>query len=595
MFCSRCGKTIPAGAAKCPGCGLVPDSNAFSEGSYIGTLPAFNAQETPVEESDRARFARVSYTSIDPSANDGEDKIRRTGYRPAFRQEEETKDEAPAADIPGAGQDEAGNTTGAPVSDAKAQAGSEDADEIELPDSLKMKPLTSAHVTGISRELRTRMQAEAENTEGSVKTPQRPKVSGLFSPAGRGAATKAPKRVIQRHDDEEIAGEDTLADESDVEAVNAPVLPAGNTDEADETEIETAEEEDYEDFGAAKRFSLPSLDSIKARIPFLNRHRDDDDDYEEEAEPSAGGTENAESDYDENGYLDADTEEDEYAEPRHLFGKGNVSTSTKIIRIVLAAVLVIALLVGGIIWISLRTAASSQVSGVTHSFFEQGVRIITSHTTNEYRAGYASLYATDPTGTTALAQQAADRAELESLIPGTPQTNDQSFLDTLLAIQDNIDAAVTLDALGVDTEGSQTRWDAISNAVAMLSVSSDAGEFGGISDASEVKATEQPEPTPTISPYTTLTKGMYNNPEVKKMQQRLYELGWFNDVRDGDFGSGTQTAVKAFQQASGLSVTGIADGETLDAMYAENAIRTGNRITAAPADPNAGTAENAGE
>ncbi|MBO4367118.1 MAG: peptidoglycan-binding protein, partial [Clostridia bacterium] len=92
-----------------------------------------------------------------------------------------------------------------------------------------------------------------------------------------------------------------------------------------------------------------------------------------------------------------------------------------------------------------------------------------------------------------------------------------------------------------------------------------------------------------------LTKGMYNNPEVKKMQQRLYELGWFNDVRDGDFGSGTQSAVKAFQQASGLSVTGIADGETLDAMYAENAIRTGNRITAAPADPNAGTAENAGE
>ena len=58
------------------------------------------------------------------------------------------------------------------------------------------------------------------------------------------------------------------------------------------------------------------------------------------------------------------------------------------------------------------------------------------------------------------------------------------------------------------------------------------------------------------------------------MQNRLWELGFLLDDRDGNFGSKTQTAVKMFQQQAGLSITGIADGETLARLYADDAPRT---------------------
>ena len=67
------------------------------------------------------------------------------------------------------------------------------------------------------------------------------------------------------------------------------------------------------------------------------------------------------------------------------------------------------------------------------------------------------------------------------------------------------------------------------------------------------------------------------------MQNRLYELGWLLGDRDGNFGTQTQTAVKMFQQAAGLEVTGIADNATLTALYADDA------PTTLYADENGGT------
>ncbi|MDO4548899.1 MAG: peptidoglycan-binding domain-containing protein, partial [Clostridia bacterium] len=64
----------------------------------------------------------------------------------------------------------------------------------------------------------------------------------------------------------------------------------------------------------------------------------------------------------------------------------------------------------------------------------------------------------------------------------------------------------------------------------------------------------------------------------------LYELGWFTSVRDGDYGSITQTAVKRFQQAAGLEITGIATPEVQEAIYAENAVRSEANATPAPDD-----------
>ncbi len=51
--------------------------------------------------------------------------------------------------------------------------------------------------------------------------------------------------------------------------------------------------------------------------------------------------------------------------------------------------------------------------------------------------------------------------------------------------------------------------------------------------------------------------------EVQQMQTMLVELGYLSGNPDGDFGGKTETAVKSYQEAMGLEVTGIADEETL--------------------------------
>ena len=77
----------------------------------------------------------------------------------------------------------------------------------------------------------------------------------------------------------------------------------------------------------------------------------------------------------------------------------------------------------------------------------------------------------------------------------------------------------------------------------------------------------QPEPEPML--YQFGDKG----DEVKKMQARLIELGWLNDVADGAFGAKTQKAVSVFQRYNSLSVTGYAYQSMLDALYAEDAMQ----------------------
>ena len=58
-----------------------------------------------------------------------------------------------------------------------------------------------------------------------------------------------------------------------------------------------------------------------------------------------------------------------------------------------------------------------------------------------------------------------------------------------------------------------------------------------------VNPIDMPTPTPTPAPnYNTLSKGDKSN-EVLDMQNRLWELGFLLDDRDGYFGSKTQTAV----------------------------------------------------
>lgn len=68
---------------------------------------------------------------------------------------------------------------------------------------------------------------------------------------------------------------------------------------------------------------------------------------------------------------------------------------------------------------------------------------------------------------------------------------------------------------------------------------------------------------------SSLKKGSTGS-EVEKMQQRLYDLGYYTGAVDGEFGDSTEEAFKRFQEAAGLYVDGVA-GSDLEVLYADDA------------------------
>lgn len=69
----------------------------------------------------------------------------------------------------------------------------------------------------------------------------------------------------------------------------------------------------------------------------------------------------------------------------------------------------------------------------------------------------------------------------------------------------------------------------------------------------------------------TLRRGS-TGPEVTALQQRLTDLGFDPNGIDGQFGPGTEAAVKAFQQANGLTVDGIVGPVTRAALELDAAV-----------------------
>ncbi len=57
--------------------------------------------------------------------------------------------------------------------------------------------------------------------------------------------------------------------------------------------------------------------------------------------------------------------------------------------------------------------------------------------------------------------------------------------------------------------------------------------------------------------------------EVKRIQERLGSLGFYKGLIDGDFGGGTEAAVKALQKTKGLTVDGIVGQITWNALFEE--------------------------
>ena len=58
--------------------------------------------------------------------------------------------------------------------------------------------------------------------------------------------------------------------------------------------------------------------------------------------------------------------------------------------------------------------------------------------------------------------------------------------------------------------------------------------------------------------------------QVKEIQERLAELGYFSGSIDGNFGNSTKEAVELFQEDNSLDVTGIVSNEELDLLFSED-------------------------
>ena len=76
---------------------------------------------------------------------------------------------------------------------------------------------------------------------------------------------------------------------------------------------------------------------------------------------------------------------------------------------------------------------------------------------------------------------------------------------------------------------------------------------------------------PTEASYETLRRGT-QSAEVARMQQTLIDLGYLTGEPDGNYGSATEKAVKAFQKTNSLNADGTAGSATLSQLYSIDAV-----------------------
>lgn len=252
----------------------------------------------------------------------------------------------------------------------------------------------------------------------------------------------------------------------------------------------------------------------------------------------------------------------------------------KVLSRILAALLILGVIGCGLVFLAYVTQPKSQIDGVTGDLFTAGTALARSRLSSEYRQKVLDLYASETMATDVPAQREADRAEIQALMPNNPRENDHLFIDTLMAIQDAVDEATETDALAAMMSGDSTLsaavdssedWSIINNYVTRLEIATSISELGGVTrGVMDVTATPTPTPTPEPDRYATLSKGS-KGVNVKNLQQRLRDLGWFQGNVDGKYGTVTRKTIQQFQQAAGITVTGIADSPTQELIYSDSA------------------------
>lgn len=93
---------------------------------------------------------------------------------------------------------------------------------------------------------------------------------------------------------------------------------------------------------------------------------------------------------------------------------------------------------------------------------------------------------------------------------------------------------------------------------------------GGSSSSSSSSSSVSSSSSSSTSTSSSSLKRGSTGTAVEKLQKRLLELGYYNGVVDGDFGKGTEDALKLYQEQAGLYVDGIA-GSASKAIYEDDA------------------------
>uniref|UniRef100_A0AAU2V3J5 L,D-transpeptidase family protein n=1 Tax=Streptomyces sp. NBC_00003 TaxID=2903608 RepID=A0AAU2V3J5_9ACTN len=117
------------------------------------------------------------------------------------------------------------------------------------------------------------------------------------------------------------------------------------------------------------------------------------------------------------------------------------------------------------------------------------------------------------------------------------------------------------DAAAPATPGSPSASASPSSSSASPSASTDDKPAG--SPASTASATTAAKPAPKI-----LMSNGAKADQVKELQARLAQIGWFDDTPTGTYGAATTEAVKGFQGRRGLAETGTTDSVTWDRLLA---------------------------
>lgn len=93
-----------------------------------------------------------------------------------------------------------------------------------------------------------------------------------------------------------------------------------------------------------------------------------------------------------------------------------------------------------------------------------------------------------------------------------------------------------------------------------------ATDYSSMYSSSDGGSSFDTQPASSASSYRTLQTGDKGD-DVKRLQEKLIELGYLNGKADGSFGPVTAAAVQRFNEANGLRYDGVADAITQDCLY----------------------------